>query len=135
MAIRAMTALMVAQLAGAALLIVAAVVFIGAEIGRIRQARRRRIETWQKVVLFRQIVGGQGSFDALRLNYLASVRQFEQAVPISELEDATLQLLLMQLVADGLVMLTEGDEYVARRGAPALPKPGAGKPTQCLWRG
>jgi hypothetical protein len=45
--------------------------------------------------------------------------KFEEKLPKSDLQDATLQLLLMQLLADELVMLTEANEYVARRRARA----------------
>ena len=66
-------------------------------------------------MVFRLIVGGESDFNRLRLSYLASVLQFEQRLPRSDLQDATLQLVLMQLLADKLVMLTDSNEYVARR--------------------
>ena len=97
------------------LLLGATALFFIVKIGRSQRARREQVQQWQKVVLFRLIIAGESDFNRLRLSYLAAVLQFEQRLPTSDLQDATLQLLLMQLLADKLVMLTETNEYVARR--------------------
>ena len=110
-----MTLSEVSQIAGAVSLLVATATFFIVQIGRSQRARQEQLQQWQKVVLFRLIAGGEGDFNRLRLSYLATVLQFEQRLPTSDLQDATLQLLLMQLLADKLVMLTETNEYVARR--------------------
>jgi hypothetical protein len=103
------------QIAGAFSLLVAAVIFFVAQIDRTRKARQEHLQKWQKVVVFRLIVDRQSDFNGLRLSYLAHVLKFEEKLPRSDLQDATLQLLLMQPLADELVMLTEANEYVARR--------------------
>ena len=105
------------QIAGALSLLIAAAILFVAQIDRTRKARQEHIQKWQKVVVFRLIVDGQSDFNGLRLSYLAHVLKFEEKLPKSDLQDATLQLLLMQLLADELVMLTEANEYVARRVA------------------
>ena len=110
-----MTLSEISQIAGAVSLLVAAATFFVVQIGRTRRARQEQLQKWQKVVVFRLIVDGESDFNRLRLSYLASVLKFEQKLPKSDLQDATLQLLLMQLLADKLVMLTETNEYVARR--------------------
>src|ERR1700686_1086177 len=96
----------ISQIAGGLSLLVAAATFFVVQIGRTRRARQEQLLKWQKVVVFRLIVDGESDFNRLRLSYLATVLQFEQRLPKSDLQDATLQLLLMQLLADKLVMLT-----------------------------
>jgi hypothetical protein len=110
-----MTLSEISQIAGGLSLLVGAATFFVMQIGSSRRARQQRLQKWQKVVVFRLIVGGESDFNRLRLSYLATVLQFEQRLPRSDLQDATLQLLLMQLLADKLVILTETNEYVARR--------------------
>jgi hypothetical protein len=110
-----MTLSEISQIAGGLSLLVATATFLVVQIGRSQRARQEQLQKWQKVVVFRLIAGGESDFNRLRLSYLASVLQFEQRLPRSDLQDATLQLLLMQLLADKLVMLTDSNEYVARR--------------------
>jgi hypothetical protein len=111
-----MTLLEISQIAGALSLFVAAATFMAAQFDRVKKARQERILSWQKVVIFRLIADGVSDFDAIRLSYLAAAQQFaEVQLPKSELQDSTLQLILIQLLADELIMLTEANEYVARR--------------------
>jgi hypothetical protein len=110
-----MTLSEISQIVGGLSLPVAAATFLVAQIERTRRARQEQLQAWQKVVVFRLIADGESDFNSLRLSYLATVLQFEEKLPKSDLQDATLQLLLMQLLADELVMLTEANEYVARR--------------------
>ena len=108
-----MLLLEIAQIATGLSLVIATATFVATQVDRAKKTRQERILRWQRVIVYNLVTNGANDFDNIRDAYLARSQQFTDVqIPKSELQDSTLQLLLMQLISDNLIVYTEHNTYV-----------------------
>jgi hypothetical protein len=93
-----------ADLATALTLIVATITFVLAVVEHRQRERDRRVQNWQKVVVYKIIQDGTTDFDEIKLRYVAEAQQlldFELAK--EAIQDSALQLALISLISDHLI--------------------------------
>jgi len=80
-----------------------------------RHARERtgQILKWQRVVVFDLIETGIVEYNEIKLHYLAFAQQFpEFKIPLAEIQDSALKVVLLSLLADKVISRTDEGTYV-----------------------
>ena len=93
-----------ADLATALTLVVATVTFVLALIEHRQRERDKRIQNWQKVVVYKLIEDGASEFNEIKVLYVTEARQFSEFnLPQQEIQDSALRLALMSLLSERLI--------------------------------
>jgi hypothetical protein len=93
-----------ADLATALTLIVATVTFVLALSEHRKREQEKRVQNWQRVVVYKIINDGVADFDQIKIRYVTEAQQISTfKLPKEEIQDDALQLALMTLISDHLI--------------------------------
>ena len=106
-----------ADLATALALIIATATFVLAVLERKQREREKRIQHWQRVVVYKIIEDGgpdgPADFDWIKIQYVTEAIQVADSfkLPTKEIQDSALKLALMSLISDHLISKTNDGQY------------------------
>lgn len=100
------------EIASSISVIIAAATFVLAQLDKRKTATRSKIVEWQKVVVYGMIRDGVDEFDGIRMSYLIAAQQYGEDLPKQEIQDSTLNKILLDLMSSNVIARSDDGRYL-----------------------